>query len=159
MKRGSGRQPAGSRGSPDDDQRRLRLASGASRDDRRSRHLSLREPLPGISGPDQTTQTTMPAATAACMQLMMSGASLTTSDMYREVSSSGAPSASSGGYRVGDLILQATPQFMASGAPIPPPREGRRDGVSGAIPVRGKSGGSHGPHRGVRRSGRESICT
>jgi len=104
---------------------RLRLASGASAttDDRgiyRFASLSPGEYLVLI----QTTQTTIPAATAdAYTQLMMSGASFTTSDMYRELSSSGAPSASAGGYRVGDLILQATPQFMANGAQIPPPSE------------------------------------
>ena len=56
-----------------------------------------------------STYSTMPSAISeAYLQAMMSGASLQSNDTYRELSSSGAPSPSMSGFRVGELTLQAS---------------------------------------------------
>jgi hypothetical protein len=76
-----------------------------------------------------STSTTMPASTAdALTQVMYSGTSMTTSDLYREVTSSGVSAISmvlgggSGGYRVGDFIFQPSGTLGSRGtgsAPAP----------------------------------------
>jgi hypothetical protein len=76
------------------------------------------------------TYSTMPAATSeAYLQAMMSGVSLLSNDVYRELSSSNAPPPSSGGYRVGDLTLQTSSSGRggtAGGGTAPAPGEDGR---------------------------------
>jgi uncharacterized protein (DUF2141 family) len=70
------------------------------------------------------TQTTMPVATSeAYFQQMMAGGSSLNSEIYRELSSSGAPSGMMSGYRVGDLTLESSMagRVGIGGALIPPP--------------------------------------
>jgi hypothetical protein len=73
-----------------------------------------------------SSQTTMPAATVdEYYREMMSGVSITTSQLYRELSSSGA-SPSTGGYRVGEFVVQANSIGRMGGPPPPSPAdEGR----------------------------------
>jgi protocatechuate 3,4-dioxygenase beta subunit len=105
---------------------RLRYLPGgspATTDDRGMFRVSSLAPGEYVVGV-LSTQTTMPAATAdAYYQQMMSGTSPTSTDWYRELTSSNAPSPMAGGHRVGDLILQATPSYMASGAATPAPAD------------------------------------
>jgi protocatechuate 3,4-dioxygenase beta subunit len=68
-----------------------------------------------------SSQTTMPVATAeAFAQQTSSGTSVVNSDLYRELTSSAAPSASSPGFRVGDLMLM-NPFGRGSFGSSPPP--------------------------------------
>jgi hypothetical protein len=105
---------------------RLRLSPGTSvtTDDRgvyRMSNLIPGDYLVAI----MSTQTTMPISTADdYMQQMSSGGSLVSSDIYRELNSSGAPSPSMAGYRVGDLVLQANASGRSGGsAPLPAPTD------------------------------------
>jgi protocatechuate 3,4-dioxygenase beta subunit len=69
-----------------------------------------------------TTQTTLPISTTeAYLQIMASGGNTATTDLYRELNSSGAPFPSMGGYRVGDLVVQSTGGrgIGGSGPPLP----------------------------------------
>ena len=90
---------------------RLQTTSSATTDDRgvyRMAGLTPGEYLVGITN----SNATVPAATAdAFAQVMNSGASFTTSDLYRELMSSSSVSLSlllgqGGGYRVGDFLFQ-----------------------------------------------------
>jgi hypothetical protein len=86
---------------------RLATYSTATTDDRgmyRSSGLPPDDYLVAL----MSTQVTMPASVAeAYRQAGASEKSVITSDVYRELSSSGAPAASTSGYRVGDLVFQS----------------------------------------------------
>jgi hypothetical protein len=58
------------------------------------------------------------------MQQIMAGGSSINSEIYRDLMSSGAPSASMGGTRVGDLMLQ-TSSYSRGASPPPPTEDGR----------------------------------
>jgi protocatechuate 3,4-dioxygenase beta subunit len=108
---------------------RPRLAPGltATTDDRgtyRAANLIPGDYLVAV----MSTQTTIPVSTAdAYVQQAGSGASIITSDIYRELNGSDAPMPSMGGYRVGDLILQPGISGRGGGsAPTPAPADDGR---------------------------------
>lgn len=105
---------------------RLTALAGNMTDDRGTYRISGLTPGDYFVG-IISSSTTIPASTAdAFMQAIYSGSSLTTSDLYREVSSSSISltammlGGGGGGYRVGDFVFQQSNYLGASGANTAP---------------------------------------
>jgi len=105
---------------------RLMPSSSGTTDDRGAYRISSLTPGDYFVGVI-TTSTTMPVATAdAFVQVLASGAGLATSELYRDLMSSGGSATmmldSAGGYRVGDLMFRSgTSYFGSGGAGTPAP--------------------------------------